>query len=63
MQLAPNNPSYYASLIVTQLPNWICPPSESSYPQGAVSFLSVAFEDPDGSKLKAILAEIPLLPR
>ena len=48
------NPTY-ASLTVTQKPSWVCPPS--SYAPGTISSLSVAFEDPDGSKLKALLAE------
>jgi hypothetical protein len=49
-----NNPTY-ASFTVMQQPSWVCPPN--SYSPGAVSSLSVAFEDPAGSKLKAILAE------
>jgi hypothetical protein len=49
-----NNPTYTA-LTVTQQPSWVCPPT--SYSPGAVSSLSVAFKDPDSSKLKAILAE------
>jgi len=52
--LAASNPSY-AALSITQKPSWVRPPS--SYLPGAVSSLSVAFEDPDGSKLKVILAE------
>ena len=52
--LAASNPSY-ASLSITQKPSWVRPPN--SYPPGAVSSLSVAFEDPDGSKLKVLLAE------
>ena len=35
--------------------SWVHPPS--SYKQDAVSSLSVAFEDPDGTKSKALLAE------
>ena len=38
-----------------QKPSWVRPPS--SYKQDAVSSLSVAFEDPDGTKSKALLAE------
>jgi hypothetical protein len=48
------NPSY-AHLTVTQRPSWVRPPS--SYSINAVSSLSVAFEDPDGSKIKAMLAD------
>ena len=53
-ELAANNPSY-ASLTITQKPSWVQPPS--SYLPGTVSSLSVAFEDPDGSKLKMLLVE------
>ena len=52
--LAASNPSY-ASLSITQKPSWVHPPS--SYKPGSISSLSVAFEDPDGSKLKVLLAE------
>ena len=52
--LAANNPSY-ASLSITQKPSWVQPPS--SYSPGSVSSLTLAFEDPDGSKLKTLLAE------
>ena len=52
--LAALNPSY-ATLSITQKPSWVCSPS--SYLLGTISSLSVAFEDPDGSKLKVILAE------
>jgi hypothetical protein len=52
--LTATNPSY-THLTVTQRPSWVCPPS--SYSEGAVSSLSVAFEDPDGSKLRTMLAE------
>ena len=52
--LAAINPSY-ATLTITQKPSWVRPPS--SYTSGAVSSLSVAFEDPDRSKLKLLLAE------
>jgi hypothetical protein len=48
------NPSY-ASLLVTQKPSWVCPPS--SYSVRSSSSLVVAFEDPDGGKAKALLAE------
>ena len=54
MVLSAINPSY-ASLTVTQKPSWVRPPS--SYTPGSISSLSVAFEDPDGSKLKVLLAE------
>jgi hypothetical protein len=49
-----NNPMY-ASLIVMQWPRWVHPPN--SYNSGSTSSLSVAFEDPDRSKLRMILAE------
>ena len=52
--LKESNPAY-ATLTVTQRPSWVRPPS--SYIEGSISSLSVAFEDPDGSKLKALLAE------
>ena len=52
--LAASNP-LYASLSITQKPSWVHPPT--SYSPGSVSSLSVAFEDPDGSKLKVLLAE------
>jgi hypothetical protein len=49
-----NNPSY-AALTITQPPSWVKPPT--SYTPGSISSLSLAFEDNDGSKLKALLAE------
>jgi hypothetical protein len=52
--LTSTNPSY-THLTVMQQPSWVCSPS--SYSEHAVSSLSVAFEDPDGSKLKAMLVE------
>ena len=48
------NPTY-ASLQIMQKPSWLRPPS--SYSHSSASSLSVAFEDPDGAKLKALLAE------
>ena len=51
--LAAVNPSY-ATLPITQKPSWVRPPT--SYTSGSVSSLSVAFEDPDGSKLRRLLA-------
>jgi hypothetical protein len=48
------NPAY-TSLSVTQLPSWVCPPT--SYSTGSISSLSLSFEDPDGSKLKALLSQ------
>jgi hypothetical protein len=47
--------SSYASLTVTQKPSWVRPPS--SYTTGSISSLTLAFKDPDSSKLKALLAE------
>ncbi|KAF8256590.1 hypothetical protein EI94DRAFT_1710855 [Lactarius quietus] len=44
--LVSDNPSY-ATLNITQKPSWVCDPN--SYPEGAISLLVVAFEDPDGS--------------
>ena len=38
-----------------QKPTWVRPPS--SYPHGSASSLSVAFEDPDRSKMKVLLTE------
>jgi len=52
--LAASNPTY-ASLSITQQPSWVCPPT--SYKSGSISSLSVAFEDPDGRKLKVLLAK------
>ncbi len=52
--LAETNPSY-SPLSIMQKPSWVRPPS--SYTQDAISSLSVAFEDPDGTKLKALLAD------
>jgi hypothetical protein len=54
MALTAINPTY-ASLQITQKPSWVRPPS--SYPHGSASSLSVTFEDPDGSKMKALLTE------
>ena len=52
--LAQENPSY-SSLLVTQKPSWVRPPS--SYTAGISSSTVVAFEDPDGCKARALLAE------
>jgi hypothetical protein len=52
--LAAINPSY-ATLLVMQKPSWVRPPT--SYSSGAVSSLSVAFEDTDGSILRMLLTE------
>jgi len=52
--LAAHNPAY-ANLSITHKPSWVHSPT--SYMSGAISSLSVAFEDPDGSKLKTLLAE------
>ena len=52
--LTATNPAY-SSLSIMQKPSWVRPPS--SYTQGTISSLSVAFEDPDGTKLKAILTD------
>jgi hypothetical protein len=49
-----NNPSY-TRLSITQRPSWVHPPT--SYTKGSISSLSVAFEDPDGSLLRSLLAE------
>ena len=51
--LALENPAY-ASLQIMQKPSWVRPPT--SYTIGSASSLVVAFEDPDGSKSKALLA-------
>jgi len=50
--LLENNPAY-ASLTVMQKPSWVKAPS--SYTVNAASSLAVAFEDPDGTKLKSII--------
>src|SRR5712672_2838610 len=50
--LLENNPAY-ASLTVTQKPSWVKAPS--SYLVNTASSLTVAFEDPDGTKLKSII--------
>ena len=47
--------STYAALQITQKPSWVRPPT--SYSHDSVSSLSVAFEDPDGCKAKALLVE------
>jgi hypothetical protein len=51
--LAANNPSYFI-LPITQKPSWVHPPS--SYKANSSSSLVVAFEDPDGERVKALLA-------
>ncbi|KAH9008294.1 hypothetical protein EDB85DRAFT_2164642 [Lactarius pseudohatsudake] len=51
--LVGNNPTY-ASLHVTQRPSWVRNPD--SYSDDAVSSLVVAFEDPDGSLARGLLA-------
>jgi hypothetical protein len=45
----------YTQLTVTQQPSWVHTPT--SYHEGAISSLSVAFEDLDGSNLETMLAE------
>src|SRR5712672_3633981 len=50
--LLENNPAY-ASLTIMQKPSWVKAPS--SYTVNAASSLAVAFEDPDGTKLKTIV--------
>ena len=55
--LTASNPTYTA-LTIMQKPSWVRPPT--SYTPGSVFSLSVAFEafeDPDSSKLKVLLAE------
>jgi hypothetical protein len=52
--LLAENPTY-ASLTITQLPSWVRPPA--SYSANAVSSLSLAFEDPDGSRALAMLKD------
>ena len=47
------NPSY-AALTITQQPSWVKNPA--TYTPGAVSSLSFAFEDPDGSQLAHLLS-------
>jgi hypothetical protein len=48
------NPAY-AHLTIMHKPSWVRPPT--SYQPGAISSLTVAFEDPDSTKLKALLAD------
>src|SRR5882757_4606647 len=50
--LLENNPAY-ASLTIMQKPSWVKAPS--SYKANTTSSLAVAFEDPDGTKLKSII--------
>jgi hypothetical protein len=52
--LASENP-YYSSLLVTWKPSWVRPPSQ--YTAGSSSSLVVAFEDPEGTQAKTLLAE------
>jgi len=54
MVLAASNPTY-TSLSIMQKPSWVHPPA--LYKPGSISSLSVAFEDPDSSKLKVLLAK------
>ncbi|KAH9055111.1 hypothetical protein EDB83DRAFT_2521314 [Lactarius deliciosus] len=51
--LIDNNPNY-ASLTITQRPSWVRNPT--SYTNDTVSLLVVAFEDPDGSHARDLLA-------
>jgi hypothetical protein len=51
--LISDNPSY-ATLNITQKPNWVHNPT--SYTEGAVSSLIVAFEDPDSSLARGLQA-------
>ena len=51
--LLAHNPSY-ASLTITQKPSWIHPPSSLTI--GSESSLMVAFEDPDGTARRNLLA-------
>ncbi|KAF8500134.1 hypothetical protein F5888DRAFT_1632943 [Russula emetica] len=50
--LVAENPSY-AALTITQKPSWVRDPI--TYQQGAVSSLSVSFEDPDGTGAQTLL--------
>ncbi|KAF8265404.1 hypothetical protein EI94DRAFT_1702534 [Lactarius quietus] len=52
--LVSDNPTY-ASLNITQKLSWVC--NSSSYTEGAISSLIVAFEDPDGSSAHDILTK------
>jgi len=51
--LATHNPSY-TSLLITQQPNWVRPPSTLTL--GTQSSLVMAFEDPDGTARCTLLA-------
>ena len=50
--LVAENPSY-AALTITQKPSWVRDPTK--YSQGAISSLSVSFEDPDGTGTQSLL--------
>jgi hypothetical protein len=52
--LSSENPTY-ASLLVTQKPSWVRPPSQ--YTASSSSSLVAAFEDPDGTVIKTLLTE------
>ncbi|KAH9954219.1 hypothetical protein BC827DRAFT_1272784 [Russula dissimulans] len=52
--LAAVNP-YYATLLITQKPSWVPPPT--SYKEGAISSLSIAFEDLDGARLRTLFVD------
>jgi hypothetical protein len=55
-ELNANNQIYWG-LKITQLPSWVRKPS--SYSPGSSSSLVFAFEDPDGSVLRTVLASSP----
>ncbi|KAL1698034.1 hypothetical protein EV121DRAFT_297637 [Schizophyllum commune] len=55
--LCDHNP-IYRMLKVTQLPSWVRDPE--SYEAGSSSSLTFAFEDPDGTLLRQVLASCPL---
>ena len=52
-----HNPNY-SNLKITQKPSWVCPPS--TLKPGTSSSLSIAFEDPDSSQLRALLSNCQL---
>lgn len=54
--LATENPSY-ATLTITQKPSWVW---DSTYTSGTTSFLSVSFEDPNGTSAQNLLCHCTL---
>ncbi|KAF8460866.1 hypothetical protein DFH94DRAFT_785796 [Russula ochroleuca] len=55
--LIAENPAY-AALTITQKPSWVR--DHTTYKSGAISSLSVSFEDPDGTGAQTLLHYMPL---